>query len=98
MDEEENKGEDIQYRVRVLLIYQRCKYMIDDHKERRRFLHVARISGFMYKLDLMTFVLYFGYYHFGHYYIFWTLSSGSLLSCIYGLHIDVGRTLLIFYL
>ena len=57
MDEEENKGEDIEYRVRVLLIYQRCKYMIDDHKERRRFLHVASISGFMYKLDLMTFVL-----------------------------------------
>ena len=57
MDEEENKGEDIKYRVRVLLIYQRCKYMIDDHKERRRFLHVASISGFMYKLDLMTFVL-----------------------------------------
>ena len=41
---------------------------------------------------------YFEYYHFGHYYIFWTLSAGSLLSCIYGLHIDVGRTLLIFYL
>ena len=57
MDEEKNKGEDIEYRVRVLLIYQRCKYMIDDHKERRKFLHVASISGFMYKLDLMTFVL-----------------------------------------
>ena len=64
MDEEENKGEDIEYRVRVLLIYQRCKYMIDDHKERRRFLHVARISGFMYKLDLMTFVLRILFRHF----------------------------------
>ena len=64
MDEEENKGEDIEYRVRVLLIYQRCKYMIDDHKERRRFLHVARISGFMYKLDLMTFVLRIFFRHF----------------------------------
>ena len=31
--------------------------MIDDHKERRRFLHVARISCFMYELDMMTFVL-----------------------------------------
>ena len=31
--------------------------MIDDHKERRRFLHVACISGFMNELDLMTFVL-----------------------------------------
>ena len=31
--------------------------MIDDHKEIRKFLHVARISGIMYKLDLMTFVL-----------------------------------------
>ena len=31
--------------------------MIDDHKERRRFFHVARISGFMCELDLMTFVL-----------------------------------------
>ena len=57
MDKEENKGEDIEYRVSVLLIYQRCKYMIDGHKERRRFLHVASISDFMYKLDLMTFVL-----------------------------------------
>ena len=57
MDEEESKGEDIEYRVRVLLIYQMCKYMIDDHKERRRFLHMASISGFMYKLDLITFVL-----------------------------------------
>ena len=57
MDEEESKGEDIEYRVRVLLIYQRCKYMIDDHKERRRLLHVVSISDFMYKLDLMTFVL-----------------------------------------
>ena len=64
MDEEENKGEDIEYRVRVLLIYLRCKYMIDDHKERRRFLHVARISGFMYKLDLMTFVLRIFFRHF----------------------------------
>ena len=64
MDEEENKGEDIEYRVRVLLIYQRCKYMIDDHKEIRRFLHVARISGFMYKLDLMTFVLRIFFRHF----------------------------------
>ena len=64
MDEEENKGEDIEYHVRVLLIYQRCKYMIDDHKERRRFLHVARISGFMYKLDLMTFVLRIFFRHF----------------------------------
>ena len=64
VDEEENKGEDIEYRVRVLLIYQRCKYMIDDHKERRRFLHVARISGFMYKLDLMTFVLRIFFRHF----------------------------------
>ena len=64
MDEEENKGEDIEYRVRVLLIYQRCKYMIDDHKERRRFLHMARISGFMYKLDLMTFVLIIFFRHF----------------------------------
>ena len=57
MDEEEKKGKDIEFRVRDLLIYQRCKYMIDDHKERRRFIHVASISGFMYKLDLMTFVL-----------------------------------------
>ena len=64
MDEEENKGEDIEYRVRVLLIYHRCKYMIDDHKERRRFLHVARISDFMYKLDLMTFVLRIFFKHF----------------------------------
>ena len=64
MDEEENKGEDIEHRVRVLLIYQRCKYMIDDHKEKRRFLHVARISGFMYKLDLMTFVLIIFFRHF----------------------------------
>ena len=31
--------------------------MIDDHRERRRFLHVARISGFMYELDLKPFVL-----------------------------------------
>ena len=31
--------------------------MIDDHKERRRFHHVAPVSGFMYELDLMTFVL-----------------------------------------
>ena len=31
--------------------------MIDDHKERIRFLHMTRINGFMYKLDLMTFVL-----------------------------------------
>ena len=31
--------------------------MIDDHKERRRFLHVTRISGFMYELDLITFGL-----------------------------------------
>ena len=29
---------------------------------------------------------------------FWILSSGSLLSYIYGLHIDIRRTLLIFYL
>ena len=64
MDEEENKGEDIEYRMRVLLIYQRCKYMIDDHKERRRFLHVARISGFLYELDLMTFVLIIFFRHF----------------------------------
>ena len=64
VDEEENKGEDIEYRVRVLLIYPRCKYMIDDHKERRRFLHVVRISGFMYKLDLMTFVLRIFFRHF----------------------------------
>ena len=64
MDEEENKVEDIEYRVRVFLIYQRCKYMINDHKERRRFLHVARISGFMYKLDLMTFVLRIFFRHF----------------------------------
>ena len=64
MDKEENKGEDIEYRVRVLLIYQRYKYMIDDHKERRRFLHMARISGFMYKLDLMTFVLRIFFRHF----------------------------------
>ena len=39
------------------MIYQRCKYMIDDHKEKRRFLNVAHISGFMYELDLKTFVL-----------------------------------------
>ena len=64
MDKEENKGEDIEYRVKVLLIYQRCKYMIDNHKERRRFLHVARISGFMYKLNLMTFVFIFFFRHF----------------------------------
>ena len=38
--------------------------MIDDHKERRRFLHVARISGFMYKFDLMTFVLRIFFRHF----------------------------------
>ena len=31
--------------------------MIDDQRERRRFLHVAHISGFMYELDLKTFVL-----------------------------------------
>ena len=31
--------------------------MIDDHKERKKFLHVARICGFMYELNLMTFVL-----------------------------------------
>ena len=31
--------------------------MIDDHKERKKFLHVAHISGFMYELNLMTFVL-----------------------------------------
>ena len=35
-----------------------------NHKERRRFLHVARISGFMYKLDLMTFVLRIFFRHF----------------------------------
>ena len=39
--------------------------MIDDHKEIRRFLHVARIStGFMYKLDLMAFVLRIFFRHF----------------------------------
>ena len=38
--------------------------MIDDHKERRRFLHVAGISGFMYELDLMTFVLRIFFRHF----------------------------------
>ena len=38
--------------------------MIDDHKERRRFLHVACISGFVYKLDLMTFVLRIFFRHF----------------------------------
>ena len=43
--------------MRVLLIYQRCNYIIDDHKEKKRFLHVALISSFMYELDLMTFVL-----------------------------------------
>ena len=64
MDEEENKGEDIEYRVRVLLIYQRCKYMINGHTKRKRFLHVARISGFMYKLNLMTFVLRIFFRHF----------------------------------
>ena len=31
--------------------------MIDYHKERKRLLHVTRISDFMYELDLMTFVL-----------------------------------------
>ena len=43
--------------MRVLLICQSCRYLIDDHKERRKFLHVAHISAFMYELDLMTFVL-----------------------------------------
>ena len=38
--------------------------MIDDHKERRRFLHVTRISGFMYKLNLMTFTLRIFFRHF----------------------------------
>ena len=38
--------------------------MIDDHKERIRFLHMARISGFMYKLDLMIFVLRIFFRHF----------------------------------
>ena len=55
---------------------------------------VIMYQGFI----LFVLGIYFEYYHFGHYYIFWTLSSGSLLSCIYGLHIDVGRTLLNFYL
>ena len=43
--------------MRVLLIYQSCRYMIDNHKERRKFLHVIHISGFMYELGLMTYVL-----------------------------------------
>ena len=34
-----------------LLIYHRCKYMIDDHNKRRRFLHMTHISGFIYELD-----------------------------------------------
>ena len=48
----------------IKLTYKSYKYMIDDHKERRRFLHVAHISGFMYKLDLMTFVLRIFFRHF----------------------------------
>ena len=43
--------------MRVLLIYQSCRYMIDNHKERRKFFHVIHISGFMYELGLMTYVL-----------------------------------------
>ena len=56
-DEDEKEGEDMEQHMRVLLICQSCRYLIDDHKERRKFLHVARISAFMYELDLMTFVL-----------------------------------------
>ena len=54
---DEDEGEDVKQHVRVLLIYQSCRYMIDDNKNRRKFLHVAHISGFMYELDFMTFVL-----------------------------------------
>ena len=31
--------------------------MIDNHKGRRRFLHVAHISGFIDELNMMIFVL-----------------------------------------
>ena len=43
--------------MRVLLIHQSYMYMIDDHNERRRLIHVAHASDFMYELDMMTFVL-----------------------------------------
>ena len=43
MDEEENKGKGIEYCVRVLLIYQRCKYMIDNHKEEGSFMWHALV-------------------------------------------------------
>ena len=51
MDEEENKGEDIEYRVRVLLIYQRCKYMIDDHKKKKK-----KKSSFMWHALVILYI------------------------------------------
>ena len=44
---DENEGEDVEQHMMVLLIYHKCKYMIGNHNERRRFFHVAHISGFI---------------------------------------------------
>ena len=46
MDEEDNKGKDIEQHVRVFLIYQRCKYMIDDHKDGHKSCFEDTISEF----------------------------------------------------
>ena len=51
MDQDKNEGEDVEQHVMILLIYHRCRHMISDHDEGRRFLHVAHISGFIYELD-----------------------------------------------
>ena len=62
--------------------------MIDNHKERRRFLHVARISGFMYKLDLMTFVLRIFFRHF-LLNILWILSFWTLIYILDIIILDI---------
>ena len=50
-DEDKNEGEDVQQHVMILIIYHRCRYMIDDHNKRKRLLHVTHISSFIYELD-----------------------------------------------
>ena len=51
VDEDKNEGEDVEQHMMILLINHICRYKIGYHNEKRRFLHVAHISGFIYELD-----------------------------------------------
>ena len=82
MDENKNEGEDVEQHVMILLIYHRCRYMIGDHNERRRFPYVAHISGFIYELDnLCTYILHILY----NFYLdlFWILSYMTCINSSY---------------